>query len=129
LPTNSTKVIINAKGNLLGENKRLQNVVKLMLGKKVTGDKHCAYAQKRIIEINNNEELRQQIMDYETKLLEREQDTRRETRHEDALLVAKKEARIVLDYGGTYEEALSRVQQDYGNELSEAELRKVLQEL
>ena len=73
LPTNSTKVIINAKGKLDGNSKDLQNLVKLMRGEKIVGSKHFDYAQKKIEEINEDPIRRDQIMDYETKMLEREQ--------------------------------------------------------
>lgn len=73
LPTNSTKVIINAKGRLKGNSRNLQNLVRLMRGDPITGSKHFEYAQKKIKEINDDPKRRALIMDYETKLLEREQ--------------------------------------------------------
>lgn len=73
LPTNSAKVIINARGKLAGNNQDLQNLVKLMRGELITGSKHFDYAQQKIKEINDDPKRRAQIMDYETKLLERQQ--------------------------------------------------------
>ncbi|WP_295746182.1 Rpn family recombination-promoting nuclease/putative transposase [uncultured Limosilactobacillus sp.] len=73
LPTNSAKVIINAKGQLAGNSQDLQNLVKLMRGEPISGSKHFDYAQQKIKEINDDPKRRAQIMDYETKLLEREQ--------------------------------------------------------
>lgn len=73
LPTNSAKVIINSRGKLAGNNQDLQNLVKLMRGELITGSKHFDYAQQKIKEINDDPKRRAQIMDYETKLLERQQ--------------------------------------------------------
>ncbi|MCI1974434.1 MAG: hypothetical protein LKJ51_00735 [Limosilactobacillus sp.] len=73
LPTNSTKIIINAKGRLKGNSRNLQNLVRLMRGDPITGNKHFDYAQKKIKEINDDPKRRALIMDYEAKLLEREQ--------------------------------------------------------
>lgn len=73
LPTNSVKVIINAKGQLAGNSQDLQNLAKLMRGEPISGSRHFDYAQQKIKEINDNPQRRAQIMDYETKLLEREQ--------------------------------------------------------
>ena len=73
LPTNSTKVIINAKGQLAGNSQDLQNLIKLIRGEPISGSKHFDYAQQKIRAINDDPQRRAQIMDYETKLLEREQ--------------------------------------------------------
>ena len=123
LPTNSTKVIINAKGKLFGENKKLQNVIKLRRGQKVTGDKDCDYAQKRIVEINNNEKLRREIMDYETRMLDREQ----EGEQKEALRSAQGMAQVIKDMGGTTAKAMQVLKQKYGQYFSEAELKEIIQ--
>lgn len=73
LPTNSTKVIINAKGQLAGNSQDLQNLIKLIRGEPISGSKHFDYAQQKIRAINDDPQRRAQIMDYETKLLECEQ--------------------------------------------------------
>lgn len=70
-----TKIIINSNGIPSGnETKTLLNLVKLMKNLPISGDAYFDIAQNRIKEINSDEKWRDMIMDYETKLLEREQD-------------------------------------------------------
>lgn len=68
-----TKIIINSNGIPNGDETRtLINLVKLMKDLPVSGDTYFDMAQNRIKEINSDEKWRDMIMDYETKLLERE---------------------------------------------------------
>ena len=68
-----TKIIINSNGIPSGnETKTLLNLVKLMKNLPISGDAYFDIAQNRIKEINSDEKWRDMIMDYETKLLERE---------------------------------------------------------
>ncbi|WP_297815743.1 hypothetical protein [uncultured Lactobacillus sp.] len=74
LPTGASKFIINAKGKLAKNSEDLQNLARLIQGEPIKDNNvFFNYAQEKIREINLDKEKRLQIMDYETKLLEREQ--------------------------------------------------------
>lgn len=68
------KVIINSKGSSVGAGKELQALAKLMNNETVDLNQHFIYAQNKIKEINEDPEKRSIIMEYETKMLERERD-------------------------------------------------------
>ncbi|GAA3629349.1 hypothetical protein GCM10022297_05140 [Lactobacillus hamsteri] len=70
----SHKVIINSKGSFKGISTDLQGLARLMNNEPVKLNKHFDYAQSKIREINDDPEKRSIIMEYETKMLERERD-------------------------------------------------------
>ena len=70
----ATKIIINSQKSAAGQSEDLQALAKLMNNEPVSLNKHFDYAQKRIKEINEDPEMREKIMLYETRMLEREQD-------------------------------------------------------
>ncbi|MFR4952551.1 MAG: hypothetical protein ACLUCW_00390 [Lactobacillus paragasseri] len=68
-----TKIIINSQVSAEGQSEDLKALAKLMNNEPVNLNKHFDYAQKRIKEINEDSEMREKIMLYETRMLEREQ--------------------------------------------------------
>lgn len=107
LPTNSAKVIINAKGQLAGNSKDLQNLVKLMRGEPISGSRHFDYAQQKIKEINDDPKRRSQIMDYETKLLERQQLGEKQGMQQKALKMTRNTIEQLKAAGNNEQEAYS----------------------
>ena len=68
-----TKIIINSQVSAEGQSEDLKALAKLMNNEPVRLNKHFDYAQRRIKEINEDPEMREKIMLYETRMLEREQ--------------------------------------------------------
>ncbi|MCZ3573569.1 hypothetical protein L2681_04490 [Lactobacillus gasseri] len=68
-----TKIIINSQVSAEGQSEDLKALAKLMNNEPVNLNKHFDYAQKRIKEINEDPEMREKTMLYETRMLEREQ--------------------------------------------------------
>ena len=68
------KVIINSKSSFKGVSPDLQGLARLMNDELVKLNRHFDYAQNKIKEINRDPEKRSIIMEYETKMLERERD-------------------------------------------------------
>ena len=68
-----TKIIINSQVSAEGQSEDLKVLAKLMNNEPVNLNKHFDYAQRRIKEINEDPEMREKIMLYETRMLEREQ--------------------------------------------------------
>ncbi len=68
-----TKIIINSQVSAEGQSEDLKALAKLMNNEPVKLNKHFDYAQKRIKEINEDPEMREKTMLYETRMLEREQ--------------------------------------------------------
>ena len=68
-----TKIIINSQVSAEGQGEDLKALAKLMNNEPVNLNKHFDYAQRRIKEINEDPEMREKIMLYETRMLEREQ--------------------------------------------------------
>ncbi|MBD0889742.1 hypothetical protein [Lactobacillus gasseri] len=68
-----TKIIINSQVSAEDQSKDLKALAKLMNNEPVKLNKHFDYAQRRIKEINEDPEMREKIMLYETRMLEREQ--------------------------------------------------------
>ncbi|WP_195185566.1 Rpn family recombination-promoting nuclease/putative transposase [Lactobacillus gasseri] len=68
-----TKIIINSQVSAEGQSEDLKALAKLMNNEPVNLNKHFDYAQRRIKEINEDPEMREKIMLYETIMLEREQ--------------------------------------------------------
>lgn len=142
-----TKIIINSNGIPNGdETKTLLNLVKLMKNLPVSGDTYFDIAQNRIKEINSDEKWRDMIMDYETKLLEREQDAeekglkrgiekgiqqgieqgilqgKKEGKEKERITGIKKLIGALKDFGGTDQQILERLEQDYGDSFSKEQL-------
>ena len=148
-----TKIIINSNGIPNGdETKTLLNLVKLMKNLPVSGDTYFDIAQNRIKEINSDEKWRDMIMDYETKLLEREQDAeekglkrgiekgiqqgieqgilqgKKEGKEKERITGIKKLIGALKDFGGTDQQILERLEQDYGDSFSKEQLEEFLRE-
>lgn len=73
LDTASTKIIINGTAATAPQNSKLLSIIKLMQGNFDSSNKYIQYAEEKINQINNDPKKRRAIMEYETKLLEREQ--------------------------------------------------------
>lgn len=150
-----TKIIINSNGIPNGdETKTLLNLVKLMKNLPVSGDTYFDIAQNRIKEINSDEKWRDMIMDYETKLLEREQDAeekglkqglkrgiekgiqqgieqgilqgKKEGKEKERITGIKKLIGALKDFDVTDKQILERLEQDYGDSFSKEQLEEFL---
>ncbi|CCI82535.1 hypothetical protein [Lactobacillus hominis] len=99
--------------------KGLKNLVKLMRGEQVTGDKYFDYAQEKILKINQDPQRRVQIMDYETKLLEREQFGERVATEFDL----KNSLKRYIDLGLSKSQILNILLEDYSDTLGEEEVK------
>jgi acyl-CoA-binding protein len=66
-------IIINSQVSAEGQSEDLKALAKLMNNEPVNLNKYFDYAQRRIKEINEDPEMREKIMLYETRMLEREQ--------------------------------------------------------
>ncbi|QNQ83682.1 Rpn family recombination-promoting nuclease/putative transposase [Lactobacillus sp. PV037] len=73
LDTASTKIIVNGAATYVENNSKLLSIIKLMQGKSDFSNKYIDYALEKIAQINNDPKKRRAIMEYETRLLEREQ--------------------------------------------------------
>lgn len=120
-----TKIIINSNGVPDGtETETLLNLVKLMKDLPVHGDKLFDKAQKRIESMNADPEWRDTIMDFETRMLEREQVGEKKGLKTGALtLVAS-----LKDVGCTSQQILQQLKQKYGNVFSDKQLEEFLKQ-
>ncbi|WP_224429990.1 hypothetical protein [Lactobacillus amylovorus] len=120
-----TKIIINSNGVPDGtETETLLNLVKLMKDLPVHGDKLFDKAQKRIESMNADPEWRDTIMDFETRMLEREQVGENKGLKTGALtLVAS-----LKDVGCTIQQILQQLKQKYGNVFSDKQLEEFLKQ-
>ena len=134
LQDGATKIIINAKGIPNGENQVTLNLVKLMNDEPVQDDPYFEEAQAKIKEFNENPEWSDYIMDYEEKLLEREQDAREEGKEEglqQGVLEGKKDGAKILasalkKAGNTKQEIMQQLEQNYGNVFSKKQLTEFM---
>lgn len=145
LPTGATKVIINAKGSFNGEDKDLCDLAKLMQGQKISDNPHFDYPQAKIVELNSDPQRRAQIMDYETRLLEREQEAREaglEAGRKAGIKVGiklgkstgieenlEKTIRGYRKFGATDEQILRQLLSDYSQQFSQAQLKKLIEQV
>ncbi|OYR89141.1 PD-(D/E)XK nuclease family transposase [Lactobacillus taiwanensis] len=97
----ATKIIINSQKSAAGQSEDLQALAKLMNNEPVSLNKHFDYAQKRIKEINEDPEMREKIMLYETRMLEREQDAYKQGKIDTAKVILENQ----MDNGSTLEQA------------------------
>ena len=120
-----TKIIINSNGVPDGtETETLLNLVKLMKDLPVHGDKLFDKAQKRIESMNADPEWRDTIMDFETRMLEREQVGEKKGPKTGVLtLVAS-----LKDVGCTSQQILQQLKQKYGNVFSDKQLEEFLKQ-
>ena len=135
-----TKIIINAKGIHNDENQVTLNLVKLMNDEPVQDDPYFEEAQAKIKEFNEDPEWSDYIMDYEEKILEREQDAR-----EEGLIKGREEGKeegfkegvvygihnfitIMRDYGENNQRILQRLKQKYGSDFTDEQLENFLKQ-
>lgn len=120
-----TKIIINSNGVPDGtETETLLNLVKLMKDLPVHGDKLFDKAQKRIESMNADPEWRDTIMDFETRMLEREQvGEKKGLKTGELTLVAS-----LKDVGCTSQQILQQLKQKYGNVFSDKQLEEFLKQ-
>lgn len=132
-----TKIIINSNGVPDGtETETLLNLVKLMKDLPVHGDKLFDKAQKRIESMNADPEWRDTIMDFETRMLEREQVGEKKGRMESekkGLQQGIKTGALTLvaslkDVGCTSQQILQQLKQKYGNVFSDKQLEEFLKQ-
>ena len=132
-----TKIIINSNGVPDGtETETLLNLVKLMKDLPVHGDKLFDKAQKRIESMNADPEWRDTIMDFETRMLEREQVGEKKGRKEGekkGLQQGLKTGALTLvaslkDVGCNSQQILQQLKQKYGNVFSDKQLEEFLKQ-
>ena len=100
----------------------------------VQDDPYFEEAQAKIKEFNENPEWSDYIMDYEEKLLEREQDAREEGKEEglqQGVLEGKKDGAKILasalkKAGNTKQEIMQQLEQNYGNVFSKKQLTEFM---
>ena len=128
-----TKIIINSNGVPDGtETETLLNLVKLMKDLPVHGDKLFDRAQKRIKSMNADPEWRDMIMDFETRMLEREQVGEKKGRMEGEKKGLKTGALTLVaslkDVGCSSQQILQQLKQKYGNVFSDKQLEEFLKQ-
>jgi hypothetical protein len=123
-----TKIIINSQVSAEGQSEDLKALAKLMNNEPVKLNKHFDYAQRRIKEINEDPEMREKIMLYETRMLEREQATGKIAYAEGIKQGKVDSAKIILENqlnnGSTLEQATEFVRNL--KLISEKELEKAV---
>lgn len=130
------KIIINSKGNSDHETPELQALVDLMNGKPVHLNKYFKRIQKKIAEINNDPIWRDKIMDYETKLKEREQEGKEEGLKEGVkkgvkegtILGIKKLVNILRNMGNSNDEIMQQLESNYSDSFSKKELETFMKQ-
>ena len=106
---NATNVIINAKGSAKGQRPDLIGLVNLMNGKFDESNPHLAYAKQEIEEINKDPQRRKTIMEYETKLLEVQQEGERKGVKIGEKNILVRVAKRMMQKGNTKEEILEEL--------------------
>lgn len=106
----------------------LLNLVRLMKNLPVHGDELFDAAQRKINSINADPEWRVSIMDYETKMLEREQEGEEKGRKEGLITGVHYLISVLRDYGETNQGILQRLKQKYGNDFSDDQLKEFLKQ-
>ncbi|MCI1290713.1 MAG: Rpn family recombination-promoting nuclease/putative transposase [Lactobacillus sp.] len=135
LPTGAQFIIINGKGKRTGQSQNLQNLAKLINGEQITGSRPFDYAQNKIATINQDPKRRAQIMNYETRMLEREQYGRAEGINEGirtgerkaTLASIRKNIAGYRAFGISDEQILERLIADYGQEIDPKQLKEIMQ--
>jgi predicted transposase/invertase (TIGR01784 family) len=122
LPTAAHKIIINSKGRMGQATKNLIDLTRLMRGELIKNNSNFDYVQSTIREINEDPERRLQIMDFETKLLEREQ----EGKAQEAEINLKKSLKRYLSLGLQKDQILSILLEDYGDEIDHDEIKSLV---
>lgn len=120
------KVMINAKGIPTNEGRELLALVDLMNDKPVHLNKHFDYAQDKILFLNTNPEWRDRIMDYETKMKEREVVGEKRGRQQEAISGIKKTIKILKSIGESKEEIYQQLISNYGDDISSKELKNLI---
>lgn len=106
---NAINVIINAKGSAKGQRPDLIGLVNLMNGKFDESNPHLAYAKQEIEEINKDPQRRKTIMEYETKLLEVQQEGERKGVKIGEKNILVRVAKRMMQKGNTKEEILEEL--------------------
>ena len=106
---NATNVIINAKGSAKGQRPDLIGLVNLMNGKFDESNPHLAYAKQEIEEINKDPQRRKTIMEYETKMLEVQQEGERKGVKIGEKNILVRVAKRMMQKGNTKEEILEEL--------------------
>ena len=107
-----------------------------MNDKPVHLNKYFKRIQKKIAEINNNPIWRDKIMDYETKLKEREQDGKEEGLKEGVkrgvkegtILGIKKLINILRNMGNSNDEIMQQLELNYSDSFSRKELETFMKQ-
>lgn len=128
------KIIISAQGKDNGESKELLALVDLMNNKPVHLNKYFKNVQQKINDINNDPEWRDKIMDYETKMLEEKQygkeiglkEGLEQGKDIENTTNVKKLISALRDFNVTDSQIFQRLQKDYGDVFSTAELKKFM---
>lgn len=124
-----TKIIINSNGVPDGtETETLLNLVKLMNDLPVHGDKLFDRAQKRIKSMNADPEWRDTIMDFETRMLEREQVGEKKGLQQGLKTGALNLVDVLKNAGFTSQQILQQLKQKYGNVFSDKQLEEFLRQ-
>ena len=82
----------------------------------------------KIKEFNEDPEWSDYIMDYEEKILEREQDAREEGKEEGLVYGIHNLITIMRDYGENNQRILQRLKQKYGSDFTDEQLENFLKQ-
>lgn len=134
------KIIINGKGIPNGENADQVGLVNLINDRPVHLNAIFDEIQTRIKDMNEDPEWRDKMIDYETRMLEKEQEAEEKGMQKGmqqgmqrgiasaTVSGIKKLIAALKDFGGNDEQILNRLEKDYGDQLSIDELKDFMKQ-
>lgn len=126
------KIIINGKGIPNGENADQVGLVNLINDRPVHLNAIFDEIQTRIKDMNEDPEWRDKMIDYETRMLEKEQEAEEKGMQRGIASATvsgiKKLIAALKDFGGNDEQILNRLEKDYGDQLSIDELKDFMKQ-
>lgn len=134
------KIIINGKGIPNGENADQVGLVNLINDRPVHLNAIFDEIQTRIKDMNEDPEWRDKMIDYETRMLEKEQEAEEKGMQKGmqqgmqrgiasaTVSGIKKLIAALKDFGGNDEQILNRLEKDYGDQFSIDELKDFMKQ-
>lgn len=130
------KIIINGKGIPNGENADQVGLVNLINDRPVHLNAIFDEIQTRIKDMNEDPEWRDKMIDYETRMLEKEQEAEEKGMQQGmqrgiasaTVSGIKKLIAALKDFGGNNEQILNHLEKDYGDQFSIDELKDFMKQ-
>ena len=126
------KIIINGKGIPNGESADQVGLVNLINDRPVHLNAIFDEIQTRIKDMNEDPEWRDKMIDYETRMLEKEQEAEEKGMQRGIASATvsgiKKLIAALKDFGGNDEQILNRLEKDYGDQFSIDELKDFMKQ-